>query len=127
MTKIEKNVLGTPLASCSRDPLTGFFRDGQCRTCEEDRGLHIVCARMTGEFLEYSKSRGNDLSTPKPELQFAGLKPGDAWCLCAARWVEALRAEVAPPILLEATHELVLEVVDLATLLRYAETNGLAI
>ena len=108
-----KNVLGTPLVECSKDPLTGFFRDGCCNTDPQDRGLHVVCARMTAEFLEFSRARGNDLVTPRPEFNFPGLKPGDQWCLCALRWKEAFHAGVAPPVVLQATHERTLDVVTL--------------
>ena len=99
-----KNVLGGVLLPCSVAPLTGFFRDGCCNTGPQDRGLHVVCAEMTAAFLVFSKIRGNDLSTPRPEYGFAGLKPGDRWCVCATRWEEAREAGVAPPALLEATH-----------------------
>ena len=101
---VAKNVLGGDLENCSRDPLTGFLRDGCCNTGPGDMGLHLVCAQMTAEFLRFSKARGNDLSTPNPAYRFQGLKPGDRWCLCAARWVEALRAGCAPKIVLAATH-----------------------
>lgn len=114
------NVLGQALQPCSMDPLTGFFRDGCCNTDAEDVGSHTVCTRVTREFLTFSASAGNDLSTPRPEYGFAGLKPGDQWCLCASRWVEALIAGVAPPILLAATHENVLELVSLETLVERA-------
>lgn len=107
-----KNVLGTELAECSRDPLTGFFRDGCCHTGADDAGMHTVCAVMTADFLAFTKSRGNDLSTPRPEFRFPGLNPGDRWCLCLSRWTEALEAGVVPPIVLEATHASVLEYVD---------------
>ena len=115
-----RNVLGEPLADCSFDPMTGFYRDGCCRTGAGDMGLHIVCSRVTAEFLEFSRSRGNDLSTPVPAYGFPGLKPGDQWCLCAARWKEAFEAGVAPPVVLEATHISTLEFVDLADLERHA-------
>lgn len=115
-----RNVLGGPLADCSRSPVTGFFRDGCCNTSDEDRGSHTVCAVMTAEFLAFSKSRGNDLSTPMPEYGFAGLKPGDRWCLCASRWKEALEAGRAPLVVLTATHERALEVCDLKALKRHA-------
>jgi len=111
-----KNVLGGPLLACSFDPLTGFFRDGCCATSAEDVGVHTVCARMTEEFLRFSFARGNDLSTPHPEFRFRGLKAGDRWCLCAARWLEAYVAGVAPPVVLEATHERTLEIVPLQSL-----------
>ena len=107
----ELNVLGEPLVPCGFDPLTGFFRDGCCRTCEQDVGSHTVCAEVTAEFLSYSKQVGNDLSTPRPEYGFEGLKPGDRWCLCASRWLEACVAGVAPPVVLEATHENALRIV----------------
>lgn len=118
--KPSKNVLGEPLEPCCMSPPTGFYRDGLCRTDEQDRGSHVVCARVTREFLEFSRSRGNDLITPLPELQFPGLKPGDHWCLCAARWREALEAGVAPPVVLMATHETALEYVTLEELKRRA-------
>ena len=114
------NVLGEPLASCSEDPLTGFFRDGCCNTAPEDFGLHTVCVRVTAEFLEFSKARGNDLSTPIPEFGFPGLQPGDRWCLCAARWQEALEAGAAPRVVLQATHAASLKVVKLTDLKRFA-------
>jgi uncharacterized protein (DUF2237 family) len=107
------NVLGEPLQACSYDPLTGYFRDGCCNTDEQDHGTHVVCARMTAEFLEFSAQRGNDLMTPRPEWRFPGLKPGDRWCLCAARWREAMQAGLAPPVVLEATHQKVLHYVTL--------------
>ncbi|MBL8382161.1 MAG: DUF2237 domain-containing protein [Burkholderiales bacterium] len=116
----DKNVLGEPLRACSFAPLTGFFRDGCCRTGADDLGTHVVCAKVTAPFLEFSRRRGNDLTTPRPEVRFAGLKPGDRWCLCATRWLEALEAGVAPPVILEATHERVLELVRLQVLKRYA-------
>jgi uncharacterized protein (DUF2237 family) len=114
------NVLGGPLRPCSSEPLTGFYRDACCNTGEEDRGLHTVCAIMTAEFLAYSRSAGNDLSTPLPDYGFPGLKPGDRWCLCAARWKEALDAGQAPYVVLESTHAATLQVVTLAALRRYA-------
>jgi len=114
------NVLGEPLLSCSEDPLTGFFRDGCCNTAPEDAGLHTVCVRVTAEFLAFSKSRGNDLSTPHPEFGFPGLEPGDQWCLCAARWQEALQAGAAPKVILQSTHAATLKVVKLADLKRFA-------
>ena len=106
------NILGTELASCSTDPMTGFFRDGCCNTTGADTGMHTICAIMTQEFLLFSKSRGNDLSTPRPEYQFPGLVAGDRWCLCLNRWLEALKADCAPKIILEATHASVAEFVD---------------
>jgi hypothetical protein len=111
-----RNVLGTELEPCSLDPVTGFFRDGCCNTDEHDRGLHVVCTRVTAEFLEFSRSRGNDLVTPRLELKFPGLKPGDQWCLCAMRWKEAFEAGLAPPVVLQATHERALDVVTLSQL-----------
>jgi uncharacterized protein (DUF2237 family) len=116
----ELNVLGEPLVLCSTNPLTGFFRTGHCITGPDGEGRHTVCAEMTAEFLAFSKTRGNDLSTPRPEMAFPGLKPGDRWCLVAERWIEALEAGVAPRIVLLATHQRVLDRVDLATLKRYA-------
>ena len=113
-----KNVLGTELQPCSLDPLTGFYRDGCCNTGADDLGVHAVCARVTAEFLEFSKAAGNDLSTP--QTGFPGLKPGDQWCLCAARWAEALEAGVAPPVVLESTHACVLEWVSLDDLRAHA-------
>jgi uncharacterized protein (DUF2237 family) len=115
-----KNVLGGELASCSMRPLTGFYRDGCCNTGYEDTGMHTVCTVMTAEFLAFSKGRGNDLSTPMPAYGFAGLKPGDRWCLCAARWKEALDAGKAPQVVLTATHEETLAVVSLADLKKHA-------
>lgn len=117
----ERNVLGEDLQACSMEPLTGFFRDGCCRTGPEDLGAHVVCSRVTAEFLAFSQSMGNDLATPIPEYGFPGLKPGDRWCLCALRWKEALDAGVAPPVILEATHESTLQVVSLETLRACAE------
>lgn len=114
------NVLGEPLIPCSDDPLTGFFRDGCCNTSQEDFGLHVVCVRVTAEFLEFSQKKGNDLSTPHPEFGFPGLKPGDQWCLCAARWLEAWEAGVAPRVLLQSTHAAALRVVKLKNLKEYA-------
>lgn len=116
MSAMEKNVLGGPLQACSVNPVTGFFRDGTCRTCQDDYGSHTVCAQMTEPFLAFSLARGNDLVTPNPQYQFPGLKPGDRWCLCAARWREAAEAGVAPPVILEATHARALEVIALADL-----------
>ena len=110
------NVLGTALVPCSYDPLTGYFRDGCCKTDETDAGSHLICARVTAEFLEFSMARGNDLTTPRPEYRFAGLEPGDRWCLCATRWTEALAAGVAPPVVLESTHAAALRFVTLEQL-----------
>ncbi|MEW4570999.1 DUF2237 domain-containing protein [Tautonia sp. JC769] len=115
-----KNVLGSDLESCSLDPVTGFFRDGCCHTGADDIGLHLVCAEMTGEFLEFSKRRGNDLSTPMPQYGFPGLKPGNRWCLCVERWKEALEAGLAPPVVLEATHMSALEFVSIEELKAHA-------
>jgi len=117
---LPKNVLGTPLVNCSQEPLTGFFRDGYCRTNTQDVGEHTVCAVMTEAFLQYSLSKGNDLVTPVPAFYFSGLQPGDYWCLCLGRWLEALEAGVAPPLNLAATHESVLRKVDMAVLKKYA-------
>lgn len=110
------NVLGEPLQGCSADPVTGFFRDGHCNTCAQDQGSHTVCAVMTDEFLALSKYLGNDLSTPRPEFGFAGLKPGDHWCLCAARFLQAYDEGAAPRVNLAATHQKALEIVPLETL-----------
>jgi uncharacterized protein (DUF2237 family) len=114
------NVLGGELEPCSFDPVTGFFRDGYCRTEGRDPGFHAVCAVMTEEFLEFSKSVGNDLSTPRPQWMFPGLRPGDRWCVVALRWLEALEGGVAPPVVLEATHASALEFVSLAELEAHA-------
>ncbi len=114
------NVLGGDLTSCSTDPMTGFFRDGACNTCAEDQGSHTVCALMTAEFLAYSKYVGNDLSTPRPEFGFAGLKPGDQWCLCAARFLQAHDEGCAPKVQLEATHLRALDIVPLKVLKEHA-------
>jgi hypothetical protein len=115
-----RNVLGGELQSCSTDPMTGFYRTGCCDTGGEDVGVHTVCVRMTADFLEFCARVGNDLSTPRPEFGFAGLRPGDKWCLCASRWVEALEAGKAPQVVLEATHARTLEWADLADLQRHA-------
>ena len=115
-----RNVLGGELQSCSVDPLTGFFRDGCCNTSSQDTGLHTVCVVLTKEFLEFSRFRGNDLSTPRPEFGFQGLDPGDRWCLCAARWLEAFEHNMAPHVVLAATHESALEQIPLAALKRHA-------
>ncbi len=114
------NVLGEPLQACSEKPLTGFFRDSYCNTCEQDVGSHTVCIQATREFLEFSASRGNDLSTPMPEFGFDGLRPGDSWCLCAARWLEAYEAGMAPRVHLMRTHRRTLEAVPLEVLRKYA-------
>lgn len=116
----ELNVLGGPLEPCSMEPVTGFFRDGHCNTCAEDAGSHTVCAVMTDEFLAYSKYLGNDLSTPRPEFNFPGLRHGDRWCLCAARFLQAHDEGVAPRIHLAATHSRALEIVSLELLRDYA-------
>ena len=114
------NVLGEPLQPCSLDPVTGFYRDGCCNTGYDDVGIHTVCVRVTREFLAFSRKRGNDLTTPMPDMGFPGLKPGDRWCLCASRWVEALEDGKAPRVVLESTHARTLEFVPLAVLQRYA-------
>jgi len=115
-----RNVLGGELQPCSTRPMTGFFRNGCCETGPEDLGLHTVCAVMTAEFLRFSQSVGNDLTTPHPDFGFPGLKPGDRWCLCAPRWKEALDAGVAPPVVLESTHEETLAITPLGVLKDYA-------
>lgn len=115
-----KNVLGGALIACSISPMTGFYRDGCCKTSNEDRGTHTVCAQITDEFLSFTKSKGNDLSTPIPAYSFPGLKAGDFWCLCAIRWKEALEAGKAPRIRLEATHEKTLEFIGIEELKKYA-------
>jgi uncharacterized protein len=117
------NVLGGSLEPCSVHPVTGFYRDGSCRTGGQDVGVHAVCAVMTEEFLEFSVSAGNDLSTPRPEWGFPGLRPGDRWCVCAPRWQEALDAGVAPPVVLEATHALALEFSSLDDLRAHAAVD----
>ena len=117
---LARNVFGEPLAPCSLDPLTGFTRTGSCETGPQDPGSHTLCVQVTADFLEFSAAQGNDLSTPVPELAFPGLMPGDRWCLCAARWREALEADRAPRVVLRATHERALEVVQLADLKPYA-------
>ena len=114
------NVLGEPLEPCSRDPLTGFYRDGCCNTGYDDPGMHVVCVRVTREFLAFSKQHGNDLTTAQPAARFRGLKVGDQWCLCAGRWKEALDAGAAPPVVLAATHEETLAMLPLAELKRHA-------
>ena len=116
MTDQALNVLGTPLLACSFDPLTGYCRDGCCNTDHNDHGSHVVCAKVTQAFLDFSVSRGNDLVTPRPEFRFAGVKAGDRWCLCARRWLEAFQAGVAPPVVLEATHRKALEIVTIEQL-----------
>jgi uncharacterized protein (DUF2237 family) len=114
------NVFGEPLASCSVEPKTGFYRNGCCETGPDDLGTHTVCAVMTEEFLIFSYKKGNDLITPRPEYSFPGLKPGDKWCLCASRWIEAYRVGKAPKIVLEATHEKTLDYIELDELVKYA-------
>lgn len=116
MPDMTRNVLGTELVPCSYDPLTGYFRDGCCNTDESDLGSHLICVRVTQSFLEFSSARGNDLTTPRPQYRFAGLKAGDRWCLCANRWREALEAGAAPPVIMESTHWKALEFVTLAQL-----------
>jgi uncharacterized protein (DUF2237 family) len=124
----QRNVLGDPLEPCSTDPMTGFRRDGHCACHESDRGRHELCAVVTDEFLSFGKERGNDLTTPRPEFDFPGLEPGDRWCVCVPRWVEALEAvhegsvpeTTVPPVVLEATNEAVLDAVPLETLRRHA-------
>ena len=115
-----KNVLGSDLQLCCSNPMTGYYRDGYCRTGGQDFGVHVVCSQMTAEFLSFTKQQGNDLSTPIPAYSFPGLKPGDRWCLCASRWQEAKDAGVAPPVILDATHIRALEVVSLDELKQYA-------
>ena len=118
------NVLGSALVPCSYDPLTGFYRDGCCKTDEHDAGSHVICAKVTQEFLDFSVSAGNDLSTPRPQYRFVGLKAGDRWCLCARRWQEAFQAGLAPPVVLESTHERALDFVTLAQLQTCALTKS---
>ena len=117
---LQRNVLGGPLGVCSEKPVTGFYRTGCCDTGPQDVGRHTVCIVATAEFLDFSKARGNDLSTPRPEFDFPGVQPGQRWCLCAARWVEALQAGQAPQVVLNATNEASLDLVPLETLKRYA-------
>jgi uncharacterized protein (DUF2237 family) len=116
---VAKNVFGEPLVACSFEPLTGYFRDGCCKTAADDTGTHVVCAVMTADFLAFSAARGNDLSTPRPQWRFPGLRPGDQWCLCADRWREAHAAGVAPAVVLESTHRRLLDSVPLAVLLQF--------
>ena len=115
-----KNVLGTELGVCGTDPVTGFFRDGCCHTGSDDVGIHTVCVEVTAEFLEFSRSKGNDLIRPNPMFRFPGLQPGDRWCLCAQRWKQAYDAGLAPPVVLESTHIATLEYVDLESLQEHA-------
>jgi uncharacterized protein (DUF2237 family) len=117
------NVLGKPLKDCSFDPLTGYFRDGCCKTSSVDAGSHVICARVTKEFLDFSFSQGNDLMTARPAYQFPGLQPGDQWCLCAMRWKEAFDAGLAPPVVLESTHQRALHFVTLEQLQSHAVLN----
>ncbi len=119
-----KNILGTDLEDCCLELATGFFRDGSCDTCDEDLGMHTVCAQMTKEFLAFSKKSGNDLSTPREEFDFPGLKPGDRWCICLPRWIEALEAGVAPKILPRSTHESALKYVPLEVLEKHTLMDG---
>ena len=119
-----KNVIGTPLHTCSTQPLTGFFRDGCCNTGQDDLGLHLVCTQVTAEFLAHQREIGNDLSTPYPAYGFPGLRPGDRWCLCVERWKQSFLAGVAAPVVLEATHISTLEFVDLEDLQRLAATQA---
>ncbi len=114
------NVYGDPLEMCGDQPMTGYYRDSYCNTCNEDLGSHTVCAEITTLFLEYSKAKGNDLSTPAPQFGFAGLKAGDAWCLCAARWNEAYESGAAPLVYLDRTHKRALEIIPLDTLKKFA-------
>ncbi len=120
MNEAQKNVLGTDLLSCSTEPMTGFYRDGCCKTGGNDYGTHTVCAQITEEFLAFTRSRGNDLSTPNPMYNFPGLKAGDFWCLCVSRWMEALKVGKAPKIRLVSTHIKTLDYVSLETLKVYA-------
>ena len=117
------NVFGEPIIECSSDPVTGFFRDGCCNTNESDEGMHTVCVVTTEEFLEFSSLKGNDLSTPHPEWGFPGLKPGDRWCLCAARWLEAYENDSAPKVVLEATNEKTLDIISIDKLIEHAFIN----
>ncbi len=119
----QMNLFGEPMAPCSEEPLTGFFRDGCCNTSDEDRGSHTVCAEVDAAFLEYSRSMGNDLSTPRPEYGFSGLKPGDRWCLCASRWLQAYHAGHAPPVRLAATNLKATEIVPRNLLFLYGVDN----
>ena len=117
---MEKNIFGEPLQSCCSKPMTGYFRDGLCRTISDDTGTHTVCAIMTKDFLEFSALKGNDLITPMPYYLFPGLKEGDKWCLCVSRWIEAEKEGKAPKLILEATHEKTLEYTSIDTLIKYA-------
>tara|TARA_Y100001949_G_scaffold63842_1_gene54073 strand:- start:57 stop:434 length:378 start_codon:yes stop_codon:yes gene_type:complete len=118
--KFNKNIFGEVIETCSKETMTGFLRNGSCETLKDDVGSHTVCAIVTDEFLEYSKTKGNDLITPRPEFAFPGLKDGDKWCVCALRWLEALRDNVAPPIVAKSTNELALEVIEIDILKKHA-------
>jgi len=118
-----KNVFGNPLMTCSNSPLTGFYRDGCCTTGEEDLGMHTVCIVASKEFLDFSKQKGNDLSTPRPEFSFSGVRPGDRWCLCALRWVEAYEAGMAPSVILESCNKDVLRIIPFEILLEFKHTE----
>jgi uncharacterized protein (DUF2237 family) len=120
--KIDKsiNVFGEALKMCGENPMTGFYRDGKCNTCNNDAGSHTVCIEISQEFLEYSRSKGNDLSTPRPEFDFKGLKPGDSWCVCASRWLEAVETNMAPRVHLQRTHIKALDIVPIEILKKYA-------
>lgn len=119
------NIFGEPLQVCCEKPLTGFYRDGYCRTNNEDRGKHVVCAIVTAEFLQFSKNKGNDLITPRAEYNFEGLKPGDKWCLCILRWKEAFEAGCAPPVVLASIHENALQYVSLANFISHGEKRNI--
>ena len=114
------NVLNEPLETCGEDPVTGFYRDGKCNTCDDDHGSHTVCVKVSQAFLEYSRFCGNDLSTPRPEFGFTGIRPGDTWCLCASRWLEASEKGMAPKVYLRKTHQKALEIVPFELLKKYA-------
>jgi uncharacterized protein (DUF2237 family) len=120
--KIDKsiNVFGEALKMCGENPMTGFYRDGRCNTCKNDAGSHTVCIEISQEFLEYSRFKGNDLSTPRPEFDFKGLKPGDSWCVCASRWLEAVETNMAPRVHLQRTHIKALDIVPIEILKKYA-------
>ena len=118
--KFNKNVYGEAIEVCCEETMTGYLRNGLCETSDDDVGSHTVCARVTNEFLEYSREKGNDLITPRPELNFPGLKEGDKWCVCSMRWLEALNDDVAPPILIRSTNILALEIIDIDLLKKYA-------
>lgn len=120
IAEVQRNVLGDPLIPCCMDPVTGFSRSGTCEVPPQDYGIHAVCAVMTESFLAFTRERGNDLSTPMPEWGFPGLREGDRWCLCASRWQEAFLAGKAPPVVLEATHQAALEIIDIADLRDHA-------